>query len=412
MTRARVAQLRLFQLVLWIQRFALWILTGLLFGLGRPREEPKSILLLRTGAVGDFLFAIPSFSILRKRFPAARIVLLTISTASATDRQNVEKYAGVNAYPWLSFVVPSLIDDVIALRSTHPKYLFREVRPVIQKLNPSMTFILVHPGEWVSSILKKLIFLWLLGVRGNVYGWRTRANYRFMRAIQYEAGLLQHKVMGPLNAVMECPQVPKIQEEDIRWAIQLNAEASTLADMEWTRRGWDSKLVIAFAPGALRAFKAWPAESYIQLGQWLLTHPRAVIVVLGTNLDVPVAAEVCAALGNRCVNLAGEGGVHFSAALMKKCRFLVANDGGAVHLATSVGCPCVTISNENEYPGSVEPWFSKEYAVRNHVPCGPCYAQLYCPEGHCLCVKGIRVEQVMEKCVALCGDVYQMPSLS
>ena len=263
-----------------------------------------------------------------------------------------------------------------------------------------MAFILAQPAEAFTSLFKKVAMLHFIGVHRKIFGWRKRASYSFMRCEQYENGLFEHKVLGPVRSIEEHSQVGNVDLEEIDFDLSISGKTEEWADCLWQDYGLNQKVVIAIAPGAIRRHKQWPIENFITVARELRDEISNIfIIIIGTAQDHELGNEICKELGtSSCLNLAGDLHLTQSAALLGRCRMLVANDGGAVHLATAVGCCCVVIANEIEYPGSIEPWFSKEGAVRYHPPCAPCYSFLFCPTGEMLCVRGITPEQVLDKC--------------
>lgn len=389
------------------QRVVLWVLAGALFRFSHQRKEPNRILVLRTGGLGDFLFAVPSMVALRRRFPTAKIVLLTAASSQKVGLSKVASYTDLSrSYPWLPFVSPSIVDEAIVFQSTDWQYLQTYIRPKIGALSADLTFILSHPGETFTSLVKKFLFLKIVGAKGSIYGWRKSSTYGILRKSQDEAHRFGHKVTGPLKALMESPLLSSIHEKDVAFNLHIDDEARRWAAELWTFRSWADKTVIVLAPGSINQHKAWPLQSYVGLGRHFLEISDVSVVVVGPPNDRPLGEHLQNELGAKCVNLVGEIDLMHTAALMERSAILVGNDGGAVHLASAVGCRCVTVANGIELPGAVEPWFDKAGSVRHSVSCSPCYSELFCPLGHQECVTGITVDQVLDRCRSLLLNIY------
>jgi len=373
---------------------------------------PKRILLLRTAALGDFLFAVPAMVQLRKQYPDAKIVLLTATTTSSLHRAAVESYTGAASLPWLSFMMPAAINEAICIPSFDFKTLWREIRAKIIEMRPDATVILAHPGEAGMSLFKKIVFLRFLGVRGNIFGWRVRASNRWFRKAQYQAGRFEHHVLGPLRSVGELPGMPPFEEMEITFPLHLETAARSWAEDLWRKRGWFGARVVAVAPGSLHSHKRWPIEHFIALCQELVGHYQVSIVVIGTILDKSLGERLVEAVGGDVVSLAGEITISESAALLERCTLLFGNDGGAMHLGSAMGCPVVSIVPGIECPDSVEPFFSRDLAVRHPVSCAPCYSFTHCPMKHNECMVGLPVSNVYERCTrVLSRDVRTDPDL-
>ena len=361
----------------------------------------RRILLLRTAALGDFIFAVPAMVQLRKQFRDANITLLTATTTHSDHRAAAESYTGAASLPWLSFVVPKVINDTICIHSFDLKTLWTEIRAKVSSMKPDATIILAHPGEAGVSLFKKMVFLRLLGVRGNIYGWRVHSSNRWFRKAQFQAGRFEHQVLGPLRSATELPGMPRLEEIEIIFPLHVEPTARLWAKDLWRKRGWFDARIVAVAPGSVRPHKRWPIEHFIALCQGLVRNYQVSIVVIGTILDKSLGERLVNTVGGDVFNLAGEATLSESAALLERCTLLVGNDGGAIHLGSAMGCPVVSIVPGIEYPGSIEPFFSRHLAVRHPVSCAPCYSFTHCPMKHNECMSKLPVSDVFERCACV-----------
>ena len=372
----------------------------------RPKNHllPKRILLLRTAALGDFLFAVPAMVQLRKRLPHAKIVLLTSTTTSSAQRAAVDSYTGAASLPWLSFMIPEVIDGAISIHSFDLRTIWNEIRTKVGEMRPDATVILAHPGESGISLIKKMLFLRLLGVRCNIFGWRVLASNRWFRKAQYRAGLFEHHVLGPLRSVAELPGMPPLEEMEVTFPLHLEPTARPWAKDLWLKRGWLDARIVAVAPGSLQPHKRWPIEHFITLCKVLMRQYQVSIVVIGTIMDKSLGERLVEEVGGDAINMAGETTLSESAALLELCTLLVGNDGGAMHLGSAMGCPVVSIVSGIEYPGSIEPFFSRDLAVHRQVSCSPCYSFSHCPMRHNECMVELPISDVYESCVRVLGS--------
>lgn len=235
--------------VLHLQNLALAFCRFVLFK-SEVNSEPCTILVYRTARLGDFITSIPALGALRQRFPAARIALLTTATTVKAWQPVTNTYLGQQgSLPWLPFVVPSLVDKAYVFSATDWRAGLAQARQFMREFKPEATFILPYSGEGDTSKLKKLIFLWLAGVRSPVYGWQVRSSTGFMCEVQYRAGMFEHQVWGPLRAVMEHPLIPLIEEENVVLPLTIDSNSEIWAQELWARQGWNSEKVVAVFPG-------------------------------------------------------------------------------------------------------------------------------------------------------------------
>lgn len=391
--------LKFARLLIGVQNAILSLMHWAMFRQSGMSDDPKSILVLRTAALGDFVIAIPALAVLRRKFPQARIGLLTASTTQAEHKQRVARYVGnPAALPWTPLVHPSLVDEVFAFGAAPLKEDIRQLRPRLADFAPDVAFVLNDPGVPLKGVIKKLGFLKLLGVRGPVYGCRVRSSRAVFMKEQHEGGYFDHHVVGVLRCVAEHPTVGPVENLRIEFPLTIPREADEWASKVLETNGLSAKRVVAIAPGSVLPHKRWPLERFVELSRQLLSGPASGVVVVGTKLDFELGEAIRSSSGPSVLNLAGATTIVQLAALLRRCSLLVGNDGGAMHLGAAVGCRVVSIVPGIEFPNSIEPWGNIELAVRHSVPCAPCYSFTHCPLGHANCMKELPVVAVHEKC--------------
>jgi len=114
-------------------------------------------------------------------------------------------------------------------------------------------------------------------------------------------------------------------------------------------------------------------------------------VLFGTAKDEEVGAAIVSELGDKCTNLIGKTTLAELIDELRKCRLLLTNDTGTMHLATLLGIPVVAIFGSTE-PDLTGPLGSNNRVVRHRVECSPCFLR-ECPLDF-RCMKAVSVEGV------------------
>ncbi|MHB8747309.1 MAG: glycosyltransferase family 9 protein, partial [Gammaproteobacteria bacterium] len=229
---------------------------------------------------------------------------------------------------------------------------------------------------------------------------------------QYEAGRFEHHVMGPLRSIAELPGMPRPEEMEVTFPLQLDPTARPWTEALWKKRGWIGRRIVAVAPGSVQPHKRWPIENFVMLCNELVRHYPVSIAVIGTASDRPLGERLVEAVGGDVLDLTGDTTLSQSAAFLERCTLLVGNDGGAMHLGSAMGCPVVSIVPGIEYPDSIEPWFSRDLAVRHPVSCAPCYSFTHCPMKHNKCMAELPVADVYERCLRVLGRAIVSEAMS
>lgn len=113
----------------------------------------------------------------------------------------------------------------------------------------------------------------------------------------------------------------------------------------------DARPIVAFAPGAVGAGKAWPATHYAELAR-ALTKENISIWVLGGPNETPLAAQIAQAGGVRVRDLTGAD-LRNAILALAAADAAVTNDSGLMHIAAAIGTPTVAIF------GPTSPWHWK-----------------------------------------------------
>ncbi|MBI4358819.1 MAG: glycosyltransferase family 9 protein [Candidatus Omnitrophica bacterium] len=151
--------------------------------------------------------------------------------------------------------------------------------------------------------------------------------------------------------------------------------------------------------------KRWPVVYFGKLIRSLYQDRRSVfekVLILGGRKEHSLGTELLQELGGVSAhNLCGSTSIRTAGALIEKAAFLLANDGGLVHLAHALHTPLIALY------GPVDPQVygpypltSEALVITNEGPaCRPCYQQ-FRYQASCVgveCLAALSVERVLEK---------------
>ena len=157
---------------------------------------------------------------------------------------------------------------------------------------------------------------------------------------------------------------------------------------------------VAFAPGASRATKLWPAERFAEVADALSAAGASVILAGGPG-DAEALARFRAALRAPVAGDLTRLPVEGLAAGLAAVDLLVSCDSGPVHLAGAVGTPALAVFG----PTSPDRWGPRPpgRAVRFPIDCAPCsnHGGDRCPEGHHRCMTELTAAAVIAEARAL-----------
>jgi ADP-heptose:LPS heptosyltransferase len=313
-------------------------------------------------------------------------------------------YADLDALPWLAFVTPAPVDRTVCFVMERYGQAIGAMRRALEEERPDAVFVLPYVGEPLGAKLKKLMFFWMAGFRGPIFGFDGLASRGCLEHRQFRMGLYEHAVFGPVRAISECPAIGPVEESEIVQQIAIPDNA-----MAWARRtlqdsGISATMMVAISPGASFAHKIWPVECFVLLGEALLERYACRLIVVGSEGDRPLGEALRSRLGSRCFDLTGKTSVTELAALLAQCRLFVGNDSGVAHLASSAGCPAVTITSALDFPGMWEPWNSRDRIARVRIACEHCLSLTSCPLKTNACIRAVDPQEVLRLCAQVLGN--------
>jgi heptosyltransferase-2 len=169
----------------------------------------------------------------------------------------------------------------------------------------------------------------------------------------------------------------------------------TDAEKEWASAllehddGW-----VAFNPGAsYGSAKRWFPDRFAAVADALVDACSARIVITGGPGELELGNDIEAAANSACLNLVGKTSVRQMMAVLSRCRLMITNDSGPMHVAAALGVPVVALFGPTDHT-TTSPMAPAHRIVRKAADCAPCLKRA-CPSDH-RCMTALTVEDVLE----------------
>src|SRR5436305_6078633 len=289
--------------------------------LSRCKKVPgvRRIAVLRANALGDFIFALPALEALRAAYPQAEIVLLA-KKWHATFLQGrpgpVDRVVAVPPYPGVS-------DEHGTPSTRHSLECCAELEQFFEAMAQERfdLAIQIHGGGRYSNP-----FLLRLGAHMNV-GLKTPDAVPLDRWVPYI--YFQPEILRYLEVVSLVGAAPIVLESRISVIEKDLLEAQSVVPES-------ARPLVALHPGAGDPQRRWPTEKFAAVGD-ALAAVGAEIVVIGTAEEKQLIEAVVTNMKAGAQNLCGRLSLGGLAGLLSRCRVLISNDSGLLHLAAAVG---------------------------------------------------------------------------
>lgn len=172
-------------------------------------------------------------------------------------------------------------------------------------------------------------------------------------------------------------------------------------EADWARKTMGDWEFVAVNPGAAYgSAKRWIPERFAQVGDSLAREFGLRVVLTGGPGEVEIGRDIEAAMSSRPLNLIGQTGVRQLMAVLSRCRLMVTNDSGPMHVAAAFGIPIAAVFGSTDHT-TTSPLAENCRIIRKEIDCAPCLLR-QCPTDH-RCMEAVSVEDVLAGARQLLG---------
>jgi heptosyltransferase-2 len=270
------------------------------------------ILVVRGGAIGDFVMTLPALGALRDRWPEAHLEILGYPhiTELARGRHYADATRSIEAKPMAGFFVPN-----------------GQLEPGLVEYFGSFNLVISYlfdPDEIFANNVRRC------GVRQYVPASPRPA----------ELPAAQHycRPLESLAIYVDRPQPRLFLSEGDR-----EAAGKFLAQLGRER-------IAAIHPGSGSEKKNWPVEKFAALARWLVDELAMQLVIVHGEADEKPVLRLVELLERRPALRARGLKLPELAAVVERCALFVGNDSGITHVAVAVGAPTVALFGSASVP--------------------------------------------------------------
>lgn len=313
----------------------------------------KNILIVRTDRIGDVVLTTPSIRALRLAYPQAHLAVMV--TPQTRDL--------VEGNPDLSEVLVYDRKGQDGGLGGFWRFVFGLRR---RKFDLAVIF---HTKKRTNLICFLAGIPHRLGYKNDKFGFLLTKPVIDKRPegkkheAEYCLDLLKHVGVQSGDLKLSVP----LKKESERWAEEFLKTNNIIGACE----------IIAIHPDASCISKRWPIGKFIELIKSLLKRGNARIILIGGTEAEPITRNIQSALSGPVIDVAGKISLSQLASLLKRCRLLISNDSGPVHVAAAVGTPVVSIFGRNQAglsPARWRPLGPRDVVIHKEVGCEICLA--------------------------------------
>jgi heptosyltransferase-2 len=329
-----------------------------------PRNQTK-ILIRATNWLGDAVMSLPAIRAIRESFPGAHLAVLARPSVAGL-------YARERA---IDHVLPYTGD-----RGRTAAELRRELFDCAVLLPNSFDAALL---AWRAGIPRRI------GYRRDARGWLLTEPIAAPEPgeIPRHERFYYLELLRRAGLIAEYPPCAEIRLDGCGEARETGMAALRDAGIPLP--------AIGLSPGAAYGnAKRWLPEHFAETAASVARAYAASLVLFGSAAERPLCAqiaELCGGAGTEAHNFAGETTLSQFIDLTAACRMFLSNDSGAMHVASALGVPTVTVfgATDDTTTGPTGAWAR---IVREPVECSPCLLR-ECPIDH-RCMTRVSAQRV------------------
>ncbi|MCK5580191.1 MAG: glycosyltransferase family 9 protein, partial [Candidatus Omnitrophica bacterium] len=347
----------------------------------------KKILIINIFGIGDVLFSTPLIRSIKESFPESFVGFVC----------NKRAYDVLKDNPCVDKLFIYEKDDFRALYKTSKKQSIQKAVQDLSDIKKEKFDVVID-----LSLNKYASFLmWALGIKTRIgFNYKNRSpflthkvnidGYENKHVVEHYLGLLEPLGAKKIHRQMEVGIAP----QDRQWAEDVLGKHQIKSD----------DLLVAMVPGGGVswgkdvAYRRWPPQQHARLADKVIEKFHAKIILLGDLSEEEIGQRMVQAMQQRVVSLIGKTTVGQYLALLAKCKRVIVNDGGPLHMAVAAGAKTVSLIgpvDENVYGPYPE---EGHVVVTADVACRPCYRQFRRAQcDHIRCLKDITVDAVLDR---------------
>jgi ADP-heptose:LPS heptosyltransferase len=305
----------------------------------KEESPPKKILVMRYQALGDTIITLPYLQNLKRQYPEIELHFLT--------RQEVSQIP----------VHVALFDKVITIgggRNVKLQFLASLIK-IPWLLTQGYDAVLDLQNHRISRIIRKLLFVKYFSEFEIDQRTRLSAGERTRNAIE---GLWRWNIEADTKFVLK-------KKLDIKRLLQGNG---------W-KEGFD---LIVLNPAGYSQARNWPLQSYCETAKlWLeRVSPKTQFVLLLLPTLQQKASYIKQYLGDTCIDLTGKASQIEAFAILQKCRLIITEDGGLMHMAWIQRTPTLALFSSSRKDWSAPQGSWSICLDSADLECGPCNLEI------------------------------------
>ena len=289
------------------------------------RFDPRNILVIDFGQLGDVVLSLPALRAIRQRFPDARITI-----AAGKPANEVVELSG---YANEIFEV-----DRVSLRDGNKLVSIGRIIKFVRQVRQAKFDFVID----LHSLSETNLLGYLSGASHRLYSRRPGrsldylANFKPRPPVEEQSRHAVDRyldVIQPLG-IKNAPRVPVLKTS--------SAGDSAVDALLKKEKALSGELLVGLFPGAGHITRRWPLENYAQLADHLIRNDRVRVIVFSGPEEREMVSHMRTVFPPATIFF-DRLTIPQLVSAQSRLTVMVSNDTGPAHLAAAVGAPVIVI---------------------------------------------------------------------
>ncbi|NLH39962.1 MAG: glycosyltransferase [Elusimicrobia bacterium] len=342
-------------------------------------KKDENIYVFRVGNLGDSIVLIPAIKLIYN-FYGKKMILIANEESKYIKVWDVLKYTNCFEYS-----IEYKLSDI--------KDLYYFVKKIRGNKNRKVLFYF-HPGRNYLQALRDYVFFKLCGFK-KIYGIYDSINIWKNSSKKAKTKILEKESDRYLKMVLKFLGID-IPENNIKFPIiNIPDEIALKTNELLEKENLKNKLLIGIGFGSKMSAKRWGIDNYsLLMNNMSHLNNNIVFILFGSKDEFIYGEELKLKVSGEVFNMAGRLSIIESFSLLSKCKMLISNDTGVMHMGAAMGVKIIAVFSARGKVGKWYPMGENNFVFRKNVPCENCMLEI-CPRDN-LCLNNIKVDEVFE----------------
>jgi len=313
------------------------------------RFDPRNILVIDFGQLGDVILSLPALRAIRQRFPDARITVAVGKSGAAV----VDLSGYANA---------TLPVDRVGLRDGSKVLSLVRIAKLVKDVRRSKYDFVID----LHSLAETNMLGFFSGAETRLFARRPGRSLDYLGNFSPPPPVDNNDpnrhlvdryldVLVPLG-VKDSPRVPALEPRP--------GDNALVEEMLRKEKANAGALMLGLYVGAGHPSRRWPLARFAELAEWFARNDKVRTIVFTGPEEHKMLKEIRSSFPRSALLFDGLS-IPTLAAAMARLSVLVANDTGPMHLAAAVGTATVVLSDKSA-PNCFLPLGEQHHVLRTH----------------------------------------------